>query len=1530
MVQANVYQGYSLVSVDWRVLLGKKVKDNLIDMTTELATGTVVSSFNDGGDYVQSLAAVKQLFRPTYAAGHALRRTVVFGEGATQYFELTLAKGGLATRCVPQHDQYYFIKLTMPDMTRPVVLVERNGFDRVLATYRTQAVKGEDVARIVLRQSNVTYSISGTQVTPRIRLTATEAEALAVWVVVYSEVQDVMAAKHASILRPAGAVATGKSVFAGAVTRLATNNTMSMALGAASSVDAILSGYRRDMESATLDEMSLRTMEEHFGAKLDPLSAQNALIQRWKSVCSWVTEPRLWYGALAKLSTDMWATTFDLTNAVTVTLLLGGKFTLAGARVACDCVITFARVTGKLETAREVDRMLSRWSWETDKLQRMWVTCQDAQSLDFQAATIDIVETVFNLFSSDHAAEIQLLREKNIIDKQTLDELAASDALPYSDFLSEIKLFLGKFNSHARSFAAASTLLNAFNNDCRRISSTQASRMVHVLQEVIDKTPSVVKMQVMEFALGGKPELIPIPVKPIDGQLVRESLRAGSITLNGSAGNFKLKMLTKVGDQYDMSPIHAEMELQHPNGVVNTAKLRGPNILSPDAKGAALQEALVNAVVDAAGGARIADGRSLRVWRDAQLAAGTIPYVEKVLKESANLFDGAMTSNWIAHITGLAFGGKSKGVREWITSNDLVVVPTAELKAEWQANLGKLDPVSRATVVTQHEALITKFASRFVFIDECYAYDPEHLQAICNRHVRSKGVITIGDRRQIPNVFSPTMVKLIVSECPCLMITPTTFMPADAAAVFLNTTTSDVVVENYYCGSQEYEGLVYTLKADDTLLPGEGDIMIQGTQVGKEMMITRGGPCTTVHEAQGRRSHNTIMHFVGVTMLGDLRWLSLPDQAAHLGVSISRAKSHTVMVVNALRDLRPLSWVDDAVVNGPLPSTAMYGGTSWDLVEPRTQSDGIWEHLYTPRLGESGLQETALTDPITIGTIFGPDGEAISASEISTNVELVDGVRFRDEGIKTSDAFDSYTTQPRDHPGADLQQALTRAGPVLKPSPKDFQDAEEIVSLIFEEYIDKKKFFAHLGNSKRATLNRLTRQQVLDGCYANIETAGSTMSFAFLKPEFAKKPTELGGGAAEIKAQGVVTASALQQAIFSDACDALTHAWARSHRPGKMSPVGLHEEEIEGFLGTFDSSYELDIEKQDSSHKPVHIIVAERFLEMASDKLGLAQMATELRMERTVRMMAHPFKFTLATCLASGDPWTLIINKIMAVSSLISVASLKDVRVCQSGDDVTCDRVPDWRGGGITDQTMANRGLRWKAEERSKRQEGVTFISRAALPNQVFVYKALRTILKYAFRKRNSIQHAGVQADAKRIERISAYHGLQAYAEARVRVWGGDARVIFDMWTRALAVSRAAFDELPASLKTEEPHHFTIRQRDGGCFGYALASCVRDNVAAINAVARFKGPVSQSEAIVACRDNRVPVMIINQQWANRSRDRLLEMMSRRNFTRSFVVVYEDHAVAVVPNTITVHTAAGKRTITWKDTTSRDIVIQDFD
>jgi len=1328
MVDAGIWNAYSLVSVDWRVMVTGAAEDTLIGMTTRKESGQIVSSFQDAGDYVQDYNAVAQLFKPTSVAGHSLRRTVVFGHGATWYYELNVSSSCVATRCLPDVSKYYFLRIPTPDGVDSIVMVEKSGFDRVLSTYRTQAIKDLETAKIVLRQSNVTYSIAGTQVTPRLALSNSEFEALSVWLVVYSEVQDAVAARtKASLSTPSNAALLSTSIFAGVKDRLTATAGGQMALGTYSAVEEALGAYRRSIQEKTIQQLSDVVVAEVFGPKLSTVNTAEAFLSKWTSLGNLA---KMAWGMRKKISPAVyrcWHLGFGFADLFAVSSLLGVRLSVDTIGFVLDLILLITRISCSAEATTRVLRFQQYVNWPTTKYERFWVEAQNAQKYEFQAACIDIVQTFYNVFSEDHAQELQAQQEairqardltaEEMRDHQILDEQAQ---LPFSDFLSEIKLFLGRFNTRAGRYAAVNKLLNSFHNSKLHASEAQKSRMIHMLKSMA-VTENLEREEEMHFALGDKPTLLPIPIdipnlSEIDD--VREAFhRNVPIALRPNPEAATVHRLTVVDGVVDFTPIHQQMEFLHPGGIANQANIDAVTPISPDERGALLQKSLIDFGAANLRRAVFAPTDAMRLWYDQQLASpGMIQPVADILRESEALVEQESALEWVAHIDGLAMGGKSAGVRRWISNEDLVVVPTQKLREEWEENLGRLNPLKQASVVTQHNALVKKFTKGYVIIDEAYTLDPQLLQMIANRHAgKCKGIITVGDGRQIQNVFTegPTLQPL---EAPVKMVSPVSFCPWDALLVYLHYNSSPITVADYYCGSSSAEGLCYTIRANEVLVPGTKDATLSGTQNAKSVLVMRGLAATrTVHEAQGMRSDNTIVHSGG-TLSNDIFWLSREAQAHHMGVLITRARKATVFVVDALGDIAApngFSWLR-AGVNGVLPNDCIFSGTHWDLVDPRVIDEAMETYIHEAPLKESTLIDRPLTNPISIGTVF-VDGEAVAKSELRAHVALTSGVKLSDLGIKHSDTFDDYLIQPRDVPGVDQIQALTRAIRKPKPTHADFVNAEIIVNRIMDQVIDPKIFFSHLANTKRNVLSRRERSQIIDGCYADTETRRSVLSFGFLKPEFAKKQSELSStNGGELKAQGVITASASQQAIFMDACDALTHAWARSMRVGKFSPVGFKEADIDAVLTTFQSTYELDLEKQDSSHAAVHVLVACRFLEMASDKLGLGKMAEEIRTQRTVRMMKDPFSFVLEMALASGDPWTLIFNKIMAISSLISVCNLSQVRMMQTGDDITLDRQPDWdHSARLKAQKSANRGLTWKSEERSQREKGVTFISRA-------------------------------------------------------------------------------------------------------------------------------------------------------------------------------------------------------------------------
>jgi hypothetical protein len=307
--------------------------------------------------------------------------------------------------------------------------------------------------------------------------------------------------------------------------------------------------------------------------------------------------------------------------------------TTTTVEVLCDYAAMICRVAGLTNAGTNVRHFSQRFRWPLNKAERMWVGVQDAQSLDFQAACIDIVETFFNLFSNDIAAELQELRERGMVDPEIIADIEANAALPYSDFLSELKTFLGGFNVAASRISAIYHLLSQVQDERRKASAEQRARMIHTLKEALQNVKPT-RGENMRFALGREPVCQPIPLRPLIVQNQPQDIRQvfldkGVLNLT-PAGNTTsdLRRLNMVGGVADFTPIHELMDFQYPAGVVEVGNLARPSYVSPDQKGAELQERILAVAVAHNLGVTFTTSDAVQNWFALQLAGDVIAPVK--------------------------------------------------------------------------------------------------------------------------------------------------------------------------------------------------------------------------------------------------------------------------------------------------------------------------------------------------------------------------------------------------------------------------------------------------------------------------------------------------------------------------------------------------------------------------------------------------------------------------------------------------------------------------------------------------------------------------------------------------------------------------------------------------------------------------------------------------------------------------------------------------------------------------------------
>jgi len=1551
---ANIEQGYSISTIDWRVLEGRTAYCPLMEQETSAQLDKVVSKFAGAGTYIQPRANVAEMFAPTFGGGCALRRTIIGSVGISLFMELQVDHGGYGTNFVPDQSSHYLIPVPHPNEGLMYIKVEKHGFDRVMQVFRTTVTRTVETARIQLRQANVTYSVSGTALTPRLEVSATESELLAIWMCSYSAVMDVISdlgVGHISAFDKV-AVKQGKlgtvvsSVYSVVSDRLFSNAAETNSqFGSQSAVRTWLRTCERDGRFMTLDEISSMAYQDVYGKSFVVSSSWNCLNKKWGSFITKMPSADSFVSAMQMVGRTTWSLGFTCADVFARSLIIAGAVSTESIGFLLDTAVHICRCIGiDPEPIRRTINYIDTMHRPAGKI---WADVIDAQALPFQAASIKIVESLVNHFSPDPATLSLAMQERKLGERlpelgeemrrraqEKRDFDTSMDDIPFARFLIELKLFLAKMNTRVNRISQLNGILCAARERCGKMSEEQKENIARLLRTaptILASLPPVVEGTTPSrslFTLSNKvPQMIPLPLPPVysvneDGyeeqcsiQTAFNEMRTVNLDRNNvtrAEPHRMLKRLKLVNGRADFSPIVEKMEQNFPAFLQKTdAPLSLPQILpgstceySPDDIGATFLDNIVKrctqSCMDDLNLARegFVDDEQVVAWIGLR-ADGSIPAVTRAINQSLVRLRNDRVP-YIMHIEGLAMGGKSKGVRSWISKDDVVVVPSNNLKDEWIENLGELDPLARASVYTQHTAL-TQNCARYVIVDEAYTFETPHLELL-RRYPNAKGFITIGDGHQIKDVFAEGTSSLNPTEMKPYFtaVAPVTFVPYDAAVTYLRTNTSPVRMETYYSGSPIWNGLHYCIEADEVITLGKGDICVNGTQNGKGYMIARGvSQAKTSHEAQGGRSEYTFVHSIEAFGVDpDLGFLGAPDNVAHFGVTITRARQGTCFVVKDRATARQIPYTVDNFINGtsPLPVDSMYGGTSYDLIDPVLLSDITYEKCSDSVVVVTDSQVSSYDSHITLASLVSKDNdegfplESIKHTDIDVSRASIVNTHSHEEFTSEKETFVFNPANVKTSSVMNMIERSTRPGQLTD---KHFQSAGKIVKLLFDRVIDPHMFYKLLSYDK-ASISRQTRDQVIKMALSKQETRSDTVSFAFGKNEPSKKVMTIGG---TLKTLSVTAMNQTQLMLFSDVSDSLTHAWSRSLRSGIIAPVGFTKPEVAKVLGSMHTTFEIDLEKQDSTHSLVHVAVFVMLIEIAAKRLGMHELVGEIRQARMIGDMTGIMRMIMGSGLGSGDAWTLIANMIMAWSVLVSRYVIPTVlKVLQVGDDITVDRKLRLRAVPLT----GSEGVTEKKLHTTTDSGRPSFTSNVALSPDYSIAARVRGIIKMATQPRTRTQQISYKVETGALKENIAPLGLPAYAEAHHRLFQSEPAFVEWIISKAIEMANIEFDDLPEEFKLHavDEKRCIMHSRSFGCFGFALSHCVSSNVAAINALAAYSRPVTTSEAIDICKAEKVELLLVDEMWSNKkSADKMAELYADRRKTSPLMICYKDHAVS---------------------------------
>jgi len=1569
MRRANIENGFSCFHVNWDVMHTDDVTCRITGQNTRMVGDKVISKFSDSGSYVQTFRDVKAMFSPTFSHGCALRRTVLGRAGTSVLTELNVDHGGYGTNFVPDRGDYYLIPVPHPTKGLLYLKVEREGFDRVLQVFRTTVNRNVEAAKTQLRQANVTYSVAGVQLTPRLKLTASNYELLAVWMVAYSEIMDVVASQGLKEQKVDLESARSKLEYGSfawlsdTVSRkiLSHSNERNPQLGSQNGVKRWLQSCSANGQFLTLEDISEAAYAKVYGESFAVSTSVNWLNATYGSLLGRIPSLKQSLESLKSVSFGTWRAGFTALDAVMTAIIMAGMCTKETAGFIMDVSFHCARIVGIDEDPIRRTRLY------LDTLDipvaSVWREVIEAQNLDFQAASVKIVEALMNNFSPDTSvlAELELrytneslnMEESELDAKRRALRTTMAD-IPYVRFMTELKSFFGSINSRAARISQMSSLLSTAHAAKVNVSPEALAHIENLerdAQKMLSELPTVVPLgrDASVWAVNGSMPIMQILPTPVikcysDGsdtfKTAEEAFKAFDIvTVDDIKANQRLiKRLPVVDGCVSFAEIHDIMDNYLPGYSSKVEDVEvlppiPPNAMckySPDEKGSDF----INNIVSSLAISTQRDQTKLRkpfvtnsqlmnwIGKDFELEA-----VNKIMSGQMDKIHNEPIP-YIAHIDGLAFGGKSKGVRSWITSQDLVVVPSNKLKGDWIKELGELDPFQRASVATQHKAL-TMDCSRFVIVDEAYTFGLSHLELL-RRFPSAKGLITIGDGHQIGAVFEEEDASLNpMSFRPgFIAIAPVSFAPFTSLLEYLRVNRSPVPCDMYYSGSSKCHGLFYTIEQDDVVSVGKNDLCINGTQKAKALMIGRGNDdALTAHESQGARSKWTFVHTtLGGGACPDMAFLKA--SGAHLGVAVTRSSEGTCFVFKDKRSLMDGPMVDQSLVNGTseLPSDFLYSSPTWDLVDPTVVDTILYERFENENVV---LEDSEVYHPetgFTMGSLVDEEQqeaiplEAITSTEVdATKCKLVN----THHGHSPVSSEETFIFNPARVKGSDKINMLERHTSPTVITAKDMSSARKIIRLLFDRVIDAKRFNALIGEDLSA-MRRQSRDQVIKMTEGEQRTKSDTVSFAFAKNEPSKKVMTIGKG---LKILSVTAMNATQLALFGDCSNVLTHAWSRSLRPGIITPVGFTKPEVARVLGSMGETYELDIDKQDSSHSSVHVAVFVRLVEMVAKRQGMSDLAQEIRCWRTIGDMEGNLRIEMGSGLGSGDAWTLIANMIMAFSMLISRYEIPyGIRMLQVGDDITCDRKLRKR----KDVIYGSDHVGLKELVVTTHSGRPSFTSNVSINSEVSIAARIRGIIKMAYSRRTRTQHIAYGVECKQLNGVTAVLGLPAHAKAYADLFNADPMGVEYIINRACTLAAMQYDDLPESLKS--PGHeskCTLHSKDGGCLGYALAFCVGNNVQAVNAMSTYNYPATMNQSVEACRKNKVDYTVMQGQWSNRSSP---EVVINDYLTRAksspMMYLFSNHAVSVTSESSEIVTFSG--TVRYKvDLMSEEVTEIDY-
>jgi hypothetical protein len=672
-------------------------------------------------------------------------------------------------------------------------------------------------------------------------------------------------------------------------------------------------------------------------------------------------------------------------------------------------------------------------------------------------------------------------------------------------------------------------------------------------------------------------------------------------------------------------------------------------------------------------------------------------------------------------IDGLAASAKSRLIRDTIDKRSaLVVVPTKQLKGHWRQESRGLNVVT----ITQHE--LPKGTDRYdwLVIDEANCFSREHLKAwfhLANR-LRVDKVICVADcfqkdkRKETDAQFhhSPLIA-------PSIRMTHTFGMPVDALSVFLlcNGLEQD---PSYFTLSKVHQSIyLVDREVNDAADFPRLELYTRARLTAQDLKDPYGNLMCSVTQSQGLRCRT---HYFGSGLSHKQhRWFR--NMPAIQSVLFSR---HTEKLILDMT----LGDAADAFVKVQFEAVPVINGdkTNAQLVKNRyrrphdldtiivpyasqneTFNHAAWSLDLPGPFGDRLISTTGPVDPTTLESandigqvtslkfaneVINPRTQHISRREYKEHLDLITEAAH---GLISCSSEIGFGDEPKlkSHiPGVsalgDIQMARDRYHDLrnliirqLNEPKKLFLTAQDISDAkeLFDNYVqgfckDEYQFHA---------VNNFGYDYISSRTPTFIKTWDDPFGFAanslsrnsFLKTQVKVKP---GLNGAETHGQTVIANEASMTNTFGAYARLGYYGMAQMDRDDFLTDTGFSDDELSQLLKErgigarieAHGNLQIDLTRQDSTHRPSHVLAYAMFLEFCNVPREICDLYVMLRSLAYVKSLAEGlYKAIIKWNLGSGDPFTLNANCFMMKSTLaVRYTGLRYCAGIQKGDDFTC------------------------------------------------------------------------------------------------------------------------------------------------------------------------------------------------------------------------------------------------------------------